>query len=214
MMTEFAQLYPSGLIRYTQSTFLELVTDTEVHRIDFRGKISAHLQRGSHGPVSFHHEHPLLGGVQGSYVSTLMARATPHYLTDAPALLAAIRREICIQAGEWYDFAPHTWTMWWRHLYAHNIVPNLTRTGGIILGTVPVVVARAVAAICAQYGVETYFQSTPEQWSVSPTNTPYHLLLIGRNYIIAQAFFVSTLYGNPAAKPQPRFVKKSRYQQH
>ncbi|GAB2777746.1 hypothetical protein [Hymenobacter latericoloratus] len=48
MMSQFAQLYPYGLIRYTQSTFLELVTDTEVHRIDFIGKLSSHLQRGTH----------------------------------------------------------------------------------------------------------------------------------------------------------------------
>lgn len=209
-MTQFAQLYPSGLIRYTQSTFLELVTDTEVHRIDFRGKISAHLQRGSRGPVSFHHEHPLLSGVQGSHSSTLMARATRHYLADAPALLAAIREAIRIQAGEWYEFAPHTWAMWWQHLYAHNIVPNLTRTGGIILSTVPVVVAQEVADICARHGVETYFQLVPEQWSVSPTNRPYQLLLIGRNYVIAQEFFVSTLCGNPKAKLPPRFLKRPR----
>lgn len=209
-MTQFAGLYPSGLIRYTQSTFLELVTDTEVHRIDFTGKISAHLRRGTRGAVSFHHEHPLSGGVQGDPLTTLFARATPYPFLGASSLLAAIRQEIRTQAGEWYDFAPHTWAMWWQHLYAHNIVPNLTRTGGIILGNVPVGVAQAVADICARYGVETYVQPAAEQWHSLLTNTPYRLLLIGHNYIIAQDFFVSTLYGNPAAKPTPRFLRKPR----
>lgn len=210
MMSQFAQLYPSGLIRYTQSTFLELVTDAEVHRIDFRGRISAYLRRGCRGPVSFHYEHPLLGGLQGGSVTTLMARATRQYLTEAPALLTAIREEIRFQAGEWYNFAPHTWALWWQHLYAHNIVPNLTRTGGLILGPVPLAVAQAVADICARYGVETYIQTDSEQWSAAPANTPYKLLLIGRNYVIAQEFFVSTLYGNPAARLLPRFFKKPR----
>lgn len=192
MMSEFARFYASCLIRYTQSTFLELVTDTEVHRIDFRGKISAHLQRGCRGPVSFYYEHPLLSGIQGQTVS-LMARATRHYLADAPALLAAIRQEIRVQAGEWYDFVPHTWAMWWQHLYAHNIVPNLTRTGGIILGPVPVAVAQAMADICTRYGVETYFLPPPEQRLLPPMQTPYKLLLVGRNYVIAREFYVSTL---------------------
>ncbi|RTQ46339.1 hypothetical protein EJV47_22715 [Hymenobacter gummosus] len=192
MMTQFAQLYPSGLIRYTQSTYLELVTDTEVHRIDFRGKISAYLRRGSRGRVSFHHEHPLLSGVQGP-AATLMARATPRYLTDAPALLTAIRQEIRAQAGEWYDFAPPTWAMWWWRLQACNLVPDLTRTGGIILNSAPVGAVRAIADICARHGVETYFKPPAAHSSSIPGTDPYQLLLIGRNYLIAQKFFVSTL---------------------
>jgi hypothetical protein len=192
MMTQFARLYPSGLIRYSQSTFLELVTDTEVHRIDFQGKISYQLRRGTRGAVSFHHEHPLLSGVQGPS-ATLMARATRHYLADAPALRAAIRQEVRRQAGEWYDFAPHSWAMWWQRLAAHNIRPDLTRTGGIILNGAPIAAAQALADTCTRYGVETYFLPPPESWPMLPTTGPYQLLLIGRNYVMARAFSVSTL---------------------
>jgi hypothetical protein len=192
MMPLFAQLYPSGLIRYTQSSFLELVTDTEVHRIDFRGKISYQLRRGTRGAVSFHHEHPLLSGVQGAGI-TLMAKATRHYIVDAPGLLTAIRREVRAQAGEWYSFAPGTWAMWWQRLDAHNIRPDLTRTGGIILNGAPVAATQAVADICARHGVETYFLPPPESWPLLPATGPYQLLLIGRNYVIAQTFSVSTL---------------------
>jgi len=44
MMAQFVRLYGSGIIRYTQTSFLELVTAVEVHRIDFVGLISAAKQ--------------------------------------------------------------------------------------------------------------------------------------------------------------------------
>ncbi|GAB2777741.1 hypothetical protein HNQ93_001753 [Hymenobacter luteus] len=205
---QFAQLYPYGLIRYTQTSFLELVTATEVHRIDFIGKISWHLQRGTHGPVSVHYDHPLLQGVQGP-ATTLMARATTRYITDASTLVADLQENIRVQAGEWYGFAPGTWAMWWHRLQVHNIVPDLTRTGGIILNSAPFAVAEAAAAICARHKVETYFAPPREKWSALPSAASYQLPLIGQNYVVARKFFVSTLYGNPSAKPSPRFLKKS-----
>ena len=136
MMAHFTQLYPFSQLRYSQSTFLELVTDTEVHRIDFRGKLSFRLQRGSYGAVSFHDEHLLLGNTQGPF-TTLLARATRHYLTAPAALLADIRQELRTQAGEWYDFPAAAHALWWKRLEAHNIRPDLTRTGGLILNGVP-----------------------------------------------------------------------------
>lgn len=192
MLDQFTQLYPHGLIRYTQTSFLELITDTEVHRIDFQGKISYHLQRGTYGPISFHHAHPLLTGVNGT-LTTLLARATRDYLPDAHALLAAIRQEVRNQAGEWYDFTPRSWYMWWHRLSAHNIVPSLTRTGGLILTGVPLSVVEAVTEICTHHGVETYFCLPQEPLPTQPVASPYQLLLIGRNYVIARDFFVSTL---------------------
>lgn len=208
MIKQFAQLYPYGLIRYTQTSYLELVTDTEVHRIDFTGTLSARLQRGTHGPVSFHHNHPLLNGVHGPLTS-LMARATPYPLLSAPALLATIRQELQHQAGEWYSFARASYAMWWHRLAAHNVRPDLTRTGGIILESVPVPVAQAVAAICAEHGVETYWRTAWDRFVSPPAASPYQLLLIGRNYLIARKFFVSTLYGNQSAKLPPRFLKRA-----
>ncbi|UOQ66929.1 hypothetical protein [Hymenobacter volaticus] len=173
MMAQFAQLYPVGLIRYTQSTFLELVTDTEVHRIDFRGKLSCRLQRGTYGPVSFHYDHhPSLTGVHGPLAS-LMARATPYPFIGAPILLAAIRQELQAQAGSWHNFVKGSWTMWWQRLVAHNIRPDLTRTGGIILDSVPVLVAEAVADICNYYGVETYYMPPQELWCTRPNSPSY-----------------------------------------
>ncbi|MCB2377123.1 hypothetical protein LGH70_05990 [Hymenobacter sp. BT635] len=197
MMAQFTQLYPFGQIRYSQSTFLELTTDTEVHRVDFRGKLSGRLQRSGRAAVSFHHEHPLLWGVQGP-AATLLARATRRNLENPTALLAAIRQELRTQASEWYDFPAASWTMWWQRLVAHNIRLDLTRTGGIILSGVPIPVAQAVAAICAQYGVETYGHE-PRAQGLTPEG-PYRLLLIGRSYVIAREFFVSTLCGGPLGK--------------
>ncbi|GGF18902.1 hypothetical protein [Hymenobacter cavernae] len=209
MMAQFAHLYPFGQLRYSQSTFLELVTDTEVHRIDFGGKLNFRLQRGTYGPVSFHDEHhPLLNGVQGPS-TTLLARPSPHLIANPAALLADIRQELRTQAGEWHDFVRGSWAMWWQRLLAHNIVPNLTRTGGIILENVPIHVAQAVAEICTHHRVETYYHLPTEQ-QFTHTAPSYKLLLIGRNYVIAQEFFVSTLYGNPSAKLPPRFLKKPR----
>ena len=206
-MSQFTQLYPTGLIRYTQSTYLELVTDTEVHRVDFVGKLSGHLQRGTGGAVSFHHNHPLLSGSQGA-LFTLMARATTRYLDEAALLRAALQEEIRRQAGDWYDFAPATWTMWWHRLAEHNLVANLTRTGGLLLSSVPLAVAQAAAAVCARYGVETYLLPPPQGRPTSPPRPQHQLLLIGRNYVIARRFFVSTLLGNPSARQAPRFLKR------
>ncbi|UOQ71062.1 hypothetical protein [Hymenobacter cellulosilyticus] len=196
MMEHFTQLYPFGRLRYSQSTFPELVTDTEVHRINFRGKRSFRLQRGSCGAVSFHQEHPLLGNAQGP-LTTLLARATRHYLTAPAALLAAIRQELQTQAGEWYDFPAAAHTMWWKRLHAHNIRTDLPRTGGLILSGVPIPVAQAVADICAHYGVETYGHEPPIRISATP---PDRLLLIGRSHVIAREFFVSTLCGGALGK--------------
>lgn len=207
MMSQFAQLYPAGLIRYTQSTYLELVTDTEVHRVDFVGKLSCHLQRSTRGAVSFHYTHPLLRGSQGTLV-TLMARATTRYLDEAALLRAALQEEIRRQAGDWYDFAPATWSMWWHRLAEHNFVPDLPRTGGIILSSVPLAVAQAAADVCTRYGVETYLLPPPQGRPTPPPRPQYQLLLIGRSYVIARSFFVSTLLGNPSARQAPRFLKK------
>ncbi|GGG35800.1 hypothetical protein [Hymenobacter glacieicola] len=209
MMTQFAQLYPYGLIRYTQTSFLELVTDTEVHRIDFVGKLTWRLQRGTHGPLSFHHDHPMLSALHIP-LTTLMARATPDSLPQAPALLHAIRQELYTHQDKWYDFYANSWTRCWQHLSHYNIRPDLTRTGGIILNQVPIPIAQAVAAICSRYDVDIYYLPPPELASPPPPASPFELLLIGQNYVIAREFIVSTLYGNPSAKLPPRFLKKSR----
>lgn len=193
MLTQFAQLYPVGLIRYTQTTFLELVTDTEVHRIDFRGKITSRLQRGTRGPVLFPQTRPLLNALHVP-LTTLMARATTHTLADAPALLAAIREELHHHSDRWYNFHRSEWTNCGQCLTHYNILPNLTLTGGIILDSVSTAIAQAVEPICAYYSVETYFLT---QLLPSPTPSPFQLLLVGGSYIIAREFFVSTLCGMP-----------------
>ncbi|QNE41987.1 hypothetical protein F1C16_20390 (plasmid) [Hymenobacter sp. NBH84] len=190
MLTQFAQWYPAGRIRYIQSTFLELVTDTEVHRIDFRGKLTCRLQRGTYGPVSFPPQHPLLEALHVP-LTMLLARATFRDVADAPTLRRAIRHELQQHPAKWYDFYRHTWTWCEQQLADYNVLPNLTRTGGIILQSVPLPVAQAIARICARYEVETY--SIPQH----PSTSPFQLLLIGRDYIIAEEFFISTLCGMP-----------------
>lgn len=204
---QFAQLYPYGLIRYTQSSFLELVTDTEVHRIDFLGKLIWRLQRGSYGPISFHYDHPLLSALHVP-LTTLMARATSNILHQAPALLHSIRQELYTHQDKWYDFETNAWTRCWQHLSYNNIRPDLTRTGGIILNKVPIPIARAIATICSSYGVDIYYLPPPELVSPPPAVSPFKLLLIGQDYAIAREFIVSTLYGNPSAKLPPQFLKR------
>ncbi|SMB79794.1 hypothetical protein SAMN00120144_4224 [Hymenobacter roseosalivarius DSM 11622] len=58
MMEQFVALYPTGQIRYSQTTFLELTTAVEVHRIDFHGKVEARLKRGTGGALAHYTEHP------------------------------------------------------------------------------------------------------------------------------------------------------------
>ncbi len=193
MLTQFAHMYPYGLIRYSQTTFLELITDNEVHRIDFVGKLSYRLQRGTHGPVSFHDEHPMLTTLHVPLTS-LMALATIKTLSDAPALLEAIRKELYPRQEKWFDFHSNSWTKSGLRLSSFNVRPDLTRTGGIILDMVPVPVAQDIAAICTRYGVETYYLPPLRQLPLAPPTSPFRLLTIGQNYVIARDFCVSTLF--------------------
>lgn len=190
MVTPFAQWYPEGRIRYTQSTFLELVTDTEAHRIACRDKFTARLQRGTYGPVSFPPQHPLLEAPHVP-LTMLLAWATSRDVADAPALRSAIRHELQQHPAKWYGFFGNTWTWCEQQLADYNVLPNLTRTGGIILQSVPIPVAQTVARICANYEVETY--NIPQQ----PAASPFQLLMISHNYIIAEEFSISTLCGMP-----------------
>lgn len=60
MIADFANLYPRGRLTYQQTSFLEVTTEVEVHRIDFIGKVTARLRRGTYGEITYATQHTAL----------------------------------------------------------------------------------------------------------------------------------------------------------
>ncbi|MCR5888358.1 hypothetical protein LRS06_11400 [Hymenobacter sp. J193] len=188
MILQFVAQYSTGRIRYTQTSFLELETATEVHRIDLVGKYSWGLKRGTGGQLAYHTEHPLLWGFNAPHTSLYM-NARPMQ-ADVGALLVELKQELNGLAGEWQDRVRGSWHPWWRRIVAHNLAGGQ----GLLLDTVPVFAADAAARVCARHGVATYL--FPQvSGRLAPRPEPYVLLLVGTNYVVAQDFVVSTLCG-------------------
>ncbi|MBT9395224.1 hypothetical protein KLP40_18795 [Hymenobacter sp. NST-14] len=187
MISQFVEQYLTGRIRYTQTSFLELETATEVHRIEMVGKFSFGLKRGTGGPLAYYTEHPLLQGFNAPHTCLYM-NARPIAAADAAELLVALEQELNGLAGEWQNRVKGSWHPWWRRIMARNIMGGQ----GVLLETVPVFAAEAAARVCARHGVATYlFPRISHQ--LAPRPEPYALLLAGPNYVVAQDFVVSTL---------------------
>jgi hypothetical protein len=189
MISQFVEQYPTGRIRYAQTSFLELETGTEVHRIEMVGKFSFGLKRGTGGPLAYHTEHPLLQGFNAPYTCLYM-NARPMAAVDAAELLVVLEQELNGLAGEWRDRVKGSWHPWWRRIMVHNLMGGQ----GLLLETVPVFAAEAAARVCARRGVATYLYPHISH-RLAPRPEPYALLLVGPNYVVAQDFVVSTLCG-------------------
>ena len=98
MISQFVELYNYGRIRYTQTSFLELETATEVHRIELVGKFSFGLKRGTGGHLAYYTEHPLLWGFNAPHTSLYM-NARPMSAADATELLIELEHELNGLAG-------------------------------------------------------------------------------------------------------------------
>lgn len=192
MMEQFAALYPSGTVRYSQTSSLELTTTVEVHRIDFRHRVAAHLKRGTGGEVTFCTDHPALLYYNGPITALTFSISAG----ASAAFLAAYEQCLTACTTGWRAFLP-TWSGIGKQLPWLN---EWLRRGNAYTIYAPEWVADEIVAVCKVYGAETrglkrgellhsrYFVLKPLR--VEP---PFNALFIGQNYIIARDFYVSTL---------------------
>jgi hypothetical protein len=188
MMEQFSALYPTGTVRYSQTSYLELTTAVEVHRIDFLQKVAAALKRGTGGTVAYYTDHPALLYYNGPITALTFPKNT-----GAPAAFLEAYEE-CLRRRTlgWRAFLP-TWSGigyergWLQQGYHYTIY-------------LPDWLAEEIAALSAVHGVETNSLSrqellhshcfVPNPLQLPP---PFKALFIGQNYVIARDFRVSTL---------------------
>lgn len=192
MIEQFSALYPTGIIRYSQTTYLELTTTVEVHRIDFHQKVAATLKRGTGGQVGYYCEHPALTYYNGS-----LAALTIRAFQGVPArFLEAFYHRFAALTGEWQAFLP----LWCGIQRNQHWLGERLRNGQQHTLYLPLWVANELQALCWLYGVEASYMEREEllqsrYYFPRPLRTPLplKLLLIGQNYVIAHDFYVSTL---------------------
>lgn len=192
MMEQFSALYPTGTVRYSQTTYLELTTAVEVHRIDFHHKVAATLKRGTGGKVGYYSEHPAL-----AFYNSPLTALTVQAPKNLPAgFMEAFYDRFATMAVKWQAFAP----LW-------SGVERNQQWLGARLGKgfphtlyLPTEVANELQALCWLYEVEAScmareallqsWKYCPEPLKIPP---PFKAFLIGPNYVIARDFSVSTL---------------------
>jgi hypothetical protein len=190
MIAQFIARYLSGRLTYQQTSFLEVTTAVEVHRIDFIGKLTARLKRGTYGELAYATQHPALRHYNEplSYLTVQAAHKLP-----AEFLVAY---EQCIAAA----------TAGWRHLVpiwsgAHPTYQvarfrNAT-TPTWLSGTFPDFIAQQLVALSHHYQLAVTCR--PHQyWPTQPGKVapPFALVSIGPSYVIARDFYVSTCVGS------------------
>ncbi|TGE03731.1 hypothetical protein [Hymenobacter fodinae] len=192
MMEQFSALYPTGTVRYSQTTYLELATSVEVHRIDFHHKVAATLKRGTGGPVSYHGEHPAL-----TYYNGPLAALTVRAPTGLPVgFLEAFYQRFATLAVEWQAFLP----LWSGVQRNRQWLEEYLQQGHPHTFYLPTQVTHELQALCWLFDVEASYRewrellesrySVPEPLKIAP---PFNVLFIGQNYVIARDFVVSTL---------------------
>ncbi|WP_157530485.1 hypothetical protein [Hymenobacter norwichensis] len=191
MISSFIELYPTAKITYIQSTFLELATDVELHRIEFIGKVEARLKRGIHGELQYRTAH---------YLLTLYHEPLAHVFLNSRSgrseeLIEAIDQLILKLPGGWRS----QWLKFQSRDTRQEMVRVIERGRGHLLNCVPQVLADEVETLCWLYDANTTMnvrQSIPRPLPAK-VNLPFAVLFIGNNYVIAQDFYISTLWSAP-----------------
>ncbi|QKG56141.1 hypothetical protein GKZ68_05480 [Hymenobacter sp. BRD128] len=178
-------------VQVAQTTFAVLSMPGKQFQIDFIDKAEACLKPGLRGEFSIHKEHPLLLNYN--------SRSTTVYISSRPqdpeGLLDRIKEQIKAGIQGWRD--------WHRVIFGKGafggdyiLRKNLLDGSGMLLEDVPVTIAEAVIVACAEYGASAY--CIGGIGDVSPIAPVFHLLLIGKGYVIAKDFCVKEL---PKEKP-------------
>ncbi|AMR25975.1 hypothetical protein A0257_01910 [Hymenobacter psoromatis] len=167
-------------VMVAQTTFAVLIMPGQQYRIDYIEKEEAYLKPGMRGEFSHCLEHPLLLGYN-SRSATVYINSRPQ---DPEGLFIEIREQIQASFHGWRD---------WRYVLFGKREPgekllrkNILDGSGMLLETAPVIVAKAIIAACAKYGASAYcIGGIDDLPSVTPA---FHLLLIGKGYVIAKDF--------------------------
>lgn len=190
MIGHFVNRYPSGRLTYQQTSFLEVTTEVEVHRIDFIGKVAARLKRGTYGELAYATQHPALLHYNEP-LSFLTVRST----TSLPAeFLVAYEQCIAHATAGWQQFAPP-----WSGVHPAALALRLAQatTYHWLNGTFPDFIAQQLVALSQYYQLAVTYRPI-QHWPTKPGKAvpPFALLRIGPSYVIAHDFYVSTCVGS------------------
>ena len=173
-------------VAVAQTTFAVLTTPKARFRVDFIDKAEAYLKPGMRGNFKSYSEHPLLLSYN-SRSATVYISSRPQ---DPEGLLDKIKEQIKVGFQGWHD--------WHRVLFGKGafgvdyiLRKNLLDGSGMLLEDAPVAIAEAVIATCAEHGASAY--CIGGIGNVSPIASAFHLLLIGKGYVIAKDFRIVEL---------------------
>ena len=173
-------------VAVAQTTFAVLTTPKARFRVDFIDKAEAYLKPGMRGNFKSFLEHPLLLGYN-SRSATVYISSRPQ---DPEGLFDKIKEQI--QAGF------QGWRDWRCVLFGkgafggdYMLRKNLLDGSGMLLDDAPITIAEAVIAVCPEHGASAY--CIGGIGDVPPIAPAFHLLLIGRGYVIAKDFRVTEL---------------------
>jgi hypothetical protein len=167
-------------VMVAQTTFTVLTMPGKQYRIDYVEKGEAYLKPGMRGEFSHHLEHPLLLGYN-SRSATVYINSRPQ---DSEGLFVKIREQIQVKFQGWRDWRC---VLFGKGEPSENLLrKNLLDGSGMLLEAAPVIVAKAVIAACAEYGASTYCIGGINDMPL--VNPVFHLLLIGKGFVIAKDF--------------------------
>jgi len=173
-------------VAVSQTTFAVLTTPKARFRIDFIDKAEAYLKPGMRGSFKSYSEHPLLLSYN-SRSATVYISSRPQ---DPEGLLDKIKEQIEVGFQGWRD--------WHRVLFGkgafggdYMLCKNLLDGSGMLLEDVPVTIAEAVIAACAEHGASAYCIGGIS--NVSPIPPEFQLFLVDKGYVIAKDFRITEL---------------------
>jgi hypothetical protein len=185
MIEQFVSLYPRGRITYQQTSFLEITTDVEVHRITFVGKAQARIKRGTYGELAYFTEHPAL----------------LHYNYPQALITVGLQNGLPLAFLEDYDRCLNKWRDGWHHFAAwtglsFDSQDRLTKSLPHLYYQslyLPYFIAEEVITICQKHGVEVTRTAPVTQPKPLASPAPFGILCVGSSYAIARDFYISTL---------------------
>lgn len=163
----------------TQTTYVQLKTDTQSYKVSFINKKEFDLKKGTVGELKYYEEHPLLIDFNEILESTYIGSKAE----DAELVADEVKNAIEEVTLGW-----RPWTTYFVNRnaqYGYQIFMNNLKTGnGKILDSPPTI-TKKVVEVLSKHSIKTStVDSRPYEIKKSK------LLLIGNNYVIAEDFKV------------------------
>jgi hypothetical protein len=160
-----------GIVTGSQTTYALVSIAGSQIRLNFTGKKEFHLKKNTGGTLQILSNHPLLldhnEPWSESYINTKPS--------DPEGLLKDLHARIYSTTEGWRD--------WTNYISTHAINRNIPEGNGL-LSHAPGSITEAIVKCCDRIGIETYvfggtFQPTLKK-----------ILFIGKNYVIAEDFYL------------------------